>query len=107
MDFPKAIRNIILIVLVMLIFDALVISLWAPHLRENLYFFAGKSKVHMLSDFLFGEGVILLGFGALFESGFSEKQTAARYLLITRWGRKWRLSEESIVKSSYALEFCL
>lgn len=59
----RAGRKSILIVLVLLIFDALVSFLGASYLSENIGAFVGKSGTGIFSDLLFLEGAFILAIG--------------------------------------------
>ena len=60
---PEAAKNVLLIVLSLLIFDALVAFLGAPYLSKNIGTFFGKSKTVILSDLLFFEGAVIFIIG--------------------------------------------
>jgi hypothetical protein len=76
---PNQIRNIALFVAILLIFDVATTKLWSPYLRQNFPIFSGKSETTILSDLLFGEGAIFLGFGALIMAGASKTSVLGRY----------------------------
>lgn len=63
-ELPKAAKNVLLIVLSLLIFDALVAILGAPYLSANITIFLGKSGAAILSDLLFLEGAVIFTIGA-------------------------------------------
>jgi len=61
----KTVKNVLLTVLSLLIFDALVAVLGGSYLSENVGTFMGKSSTVILSDFLFIEGIVILAVGIL------------------------------------------
>ena len=72
---PKAVRNIILILLLLLILDALVSFLGASYLSEKVGAFLGKSGTLIFSDLLFLEGTIVLAAGTLIAVAVESEKT--------------------------------
>ncbi len=62
-ELPKAAKNVLLIVVSLLIFDALVAVLGAPYLSKNIGLFLGKSRRVIVSDLLFLEGTVTFAIG--------------------------------------------
>ena len=72
---PKAVRNIVLIVLILLIINAFVSLLGASYLSENIGVFLGKSGTVIFSDLLFLEGAIILAIGIFIAVAIESEKT--------------------------------
>jgi hypothetical protein len=72
--FLKRVRNILLVVIVLLIFDIVVMSFGASYLTVVFFdrLVRGKSHTTVLSNLLFLEAVVFLGVGAFFVGGLGE-----------------------------------
>jgi len=69
--FPRVTKKIVLVVLLLLFFNALIAVFGFSFLHENFWFFADKSATCILSDLLFLEGAIVFTVGAFVASGAS------------------------------------
>jgi len=77
---PKPVKNVLLIVSSLLIFDIVVAVLGGSYLSENIGTFLGKSRTVILSDLLFLEGTVIFAIGTFIAVAKALQETKPSHL---------------------------